>query len=300
MDKQLRIILTYVDEASVGLARTAGVIQGTVGTLQTGIGRGFGVLGGIVGGAVGRIKGFITGMASHFRWASLFIGTMAIGMGAKILGLAASVEQAGVAFKTLVGEKAGGELLGWLTKYSLVTPVTRQQLMGLTQTMLGYNHTATETKKAMIAVVETASALGITETRLQAITYNLGQIATSTTVSYREFRDLQKQGVNTAKLLASAVNDGQLKLSSFGTVATVTGGATKKLTTAYGKAKEVLEKGQGKNCNFEEELIAFGLKAIIVSFDIDEFHDLELIERGLEKIENVNSARVIDMRRAFG
>jgi len=66
------------------------------------------------------------------------------------------------------------------------------------------------------------------------------------------------------------------------------------------KAKEVLEKGQGKNCNFEEELIAFGLKAIIVSFDIDEFHDLELIERGLEKIENVNSARVIDMRRAFG
>ena len=56
MDKQLRIILTYVDEASVGLARTAGVIQGTVGTLQTGIGRGFGVLGGIVGGAVGRIS----------------------------------------------------------------------------------------------------------------------------------------------------------------------------------------------------------------------------------------------------
>ena len=210
-------------------------------------------------------------MASHFRWASLFIGTMAIGMGAKILGLAASVEQAGVAFKTLVGEKAGGELLGWLTKYSLVTPVTRQQLMGLTQTMLGYNHTATETKKAMIAVVETASALGITETRLQAITYNLGQIATSTTVSYREFRDLQKQGVNTAKLLASAVNDGQLKLSSFGTVATVTGGATKKLTTAYGKAKEVLEDSTWKQAQFNDQI-----KKAITKYGEADYHVTKL------------------------
>jgi elongation factor 1-beta len=66
------------------------------------------------------------------------------------------------------------------------------------------------------------------------------------------------------------------------------------------KAKEIVEKGQGRNPKFEEELIAFGLKALIVSFDIDEEQELEPIEEGLKNIENINSAQVIDMRRAFG
>ena len=66
------------------------------------------------------------------------------------------------------------------------------------------------------------------------------------------------------------------------------------------KAKTIVDKGKGRNCAFEEELIAFGLKALIVSFDIDEEQELEPIEEGLRNIENINSAQVIDMRRAFG
>ena len=66
------------------------------------------------------------------------------------------------------------------------------------------------------------------------------------------------------------------------------------------EAKTLIEKSQGKNCRFEEELIAFGLKAVIVSFEIDESQELEPIEEGLRNIENVNSTQVVDMRRAFG
>lgn len=66
------------------------------------------------------------------------------------------------------------------------------------------------------------------------------------------------------------------------------------------KAKIVVEKNKGKNCRTEEEPIAFGLKAVIISFDIDESQELEPIEEGLKKIKNVNSAQVVDMRRAFG
>lgn len=66
------------------------------------------------------------------------------------------------------------------------------------------------------------------------------------------------------------------------------------------KAKTIVEEGKGKNCTFEEEPIAFGLKALIVSFDIDEEQEIEPIEEGFRKIENVNSVQVIDMRRAFG
>ena len=66
------------------------------------------------------------------------------------------------------------------------------------------------------------------------------------------------------------------------------------------KAKKIVEEGKGSKCSFEEEPIAFGLKALIVSFDIDEELELEPMEEKLGKIENVNSVQVIDMRRAFG
>jgi len=65
-------------------------------------------------------------------------------------------------------------------------------------------------------------------------------------------------------------------------------------------AKKVVEDNKGRNCRFEEEPIAFGLKAVMVFFDIDESTEMEPIEQGLEKIENVNSVQVVDMRRAFG
>ena len=66
------------------------------------------------------------------------------------------------------------------------------------------------------------------------------------------------------------------------------------------KAQVVVEEGKGRKCRFEEEPIAFGLKAVMVFFDIDEEQELEPIEQGLRKIENVSSAEVTDMRRAFG
>ena len=67
------------------------------------------------------------------------------------------------------------------------------------------------------------------------------------------------------------------------------------------KAKELIEDKEGKNISFEEEPVAFGLKAVIITFAIDEDSgDSDGIESGLGEIENVNSSKIIDMRRAFG
>jgi len=60
-----------------------------------------------------------------------------------------------------------------------------------------------------------------------------------------------------------------------------------------------VEKGEGRNINFEEEAIAFGLKAVIVGFALDESKELEPIENKLGEVKNVNSAQITDMRRAF-
>ncbi len=61
----------------------------------------------------------------------------------------------------------------------------------------------------------------------------------------------------------------------------------------------VLEFG-GKNPTCIEEPIAFGLKAVIISFQLDESLPLEPIEEELEELSGVSSIQVIDMRRAIG
>ncbi len=65
-------------------------------------------------------------------------------------------------------------------------------------------------------------------------------------------------------------------------------------------AKKIVEELGGKNCNFEEEPIAFGLKALIAFFAWPEELELEKLENSLSDIEEVSSVQVIDMRRAFG
>ncbi|RLG14534.1 elongation factor 1-beta [Candidatus Pacearchaeota archaeon] len=63
------------------------------------------------------------------------------------------------------------------------------------------------------------------------------------------------------------------------------------------KIKKLVEKEGGKNKEYSEEPIAFGLKAVIAFFEWPEEKPLEKIEEDIKKIENVNSIQVIDMRR---
>lgn len=62
-------------------------------------------------------------------------------------------------------------------------------------------------------------------------------------------------------------------------------------------AKALIEQKEGKNCKFEEEAIAFGLKAIISFFEWPEEQELEELEEKLKEIKNISSIQVIDMRR---
>jgi len=66
------------------------------------------------------------------------------------------------------------------------------------------------------------------------------------------------------------------------------------------KSKALIEKGEGKIDEIKEEPIAFGLKAVIISFALDESKELEPMEKELNALENVSSVQVVDMRRAFG
>jgi len=63
------------------------------------------------------------------------------------------------------------------------------------------------------------------------------------------------------------------------------------------KIKNLVETSGGKNREYEIEPIAFGLNAIIAFFEWPEESPLEEFETKLEKVENVNSIKVIDMRK---
>ncbi len=63
------------------------------------------------------------------------------------------------------------------------------------------------------------------------------------------------------------------------------------------KAKAIVEEKGGKNREYEEEPIAFGLKAIIAFFELSEDTEPSEIEEALNSIKEVSSAQIIDMRR---
>jgi translation elongation factor aEF-1 beta len=63
------------------------------------------------------------------------------------------------------------------------------------------------------------------------------------------------------------------------------------------KTKKIVETHGGINRTYEEEPIAFGLKAVIAFFQWPEEKNLEEIEEKIGKIENVNSVQIIDMRK---
>ena len=66
------------------------------------------------------------------------------------------------------------------------------------------------------------------------------------------------------------------------------------------KAKKITEEKGGKNPSLKTEPVAFGLNAIILNFALDESKSIDEIENPLKEIPEVNSAEVIDFRRAFG
>jgi len=66
------------------------------------------------------------------------------------------------------------------------------------------------------------------------------------------------------------------------------------------EAQEKIKEEGGKVSRIEQEPVAFGLKAIIITLAWPEEKETDLLERILEDIKGVSSTQIIDHRRAFG
>ena len=65
-------------------------------------------------------------------------------------------------------------------------------------------------------------------------------------------------------------------------------------------AKHSLEMEGARNISFEERLVAFGLKALLVKFDFPEEKGTDIVESLLSQIPEVSSVTIEDYRRALG
>lgn len=75
---------------------------------------------------------------------------------------------------------------------------------------------------------------------------------------------------------------------------------TSDLTAIERKAQEVITSMHKTLVKIEEQPIAFGLKAIILSFAWNDEIEIEKLESELSKIEDVSSCEILDIRKAFG
>jgi elongation factor 1-beta len=66
------------------------------------------------------------------------------------------------------------------------------------------------------------------------------------------------------------------------------------------KVDETVIKMGAKNTSFNEENIAFGLKALILTMAWPEEQDTSILESEISNLEGVSSGQIIDYRRAFG
>ena len=66
------------------------------------------------------------------------------------------------------------------------------------------------------------------------------------------------------------------------------------------KVEEVINSMHKTLVKFEQQPIAFGLKAIVTSFAWNDEIDTEKLEEEFSKIEHVSSVEVLDIRKAFG
>ena len=73
-----------------------------------------------------------------------------------------------------------------------------------------------------------------------------------------------------------------------------------KLEEIRRKSEEKIIKLGGKIEKTEQQEVAFGLKAIIITLAWPEEQETDLLEKTLQEIPDISSTQILDYRRAFG
>jgi len=152
------------------------------------------------------LKSFGSAMTSMGVQLSAAITAPLVGVGAAAVSAAGSLEQAQIAFTTMLGsaERASG-LLQALQEFAAKTPFQFDQLVKASQMLMAYQFRAEELLPVLRAVGDAAAALGGGPETIERIVRALGQMKAKGVVSAEEIRQLAEAGIPAWQMLAEAI-----------------------------------------------------------------------------------------------
>jgi tape measure domain-containing protein len=188
MADQLAVTITARDEAT----RTLQNIQREVTSLHGSMNQ-MGVVAGAVGGIVA------TGLTSALGALSSAIG----GAGGSVVGMSSKLEQAGIAFETMLGSAEKAQVfLADLQDFAAKTPFEFPELVDASKKMLAFGFSAQQVRPVLTAVGNAAAAMGSGAEGIDRITRALGQMQAKGMVQAEEILQLTEAGIPAWDMLA--------------------------------------------------------------------------------------------------
>ena len=169
-----------------------------------------------------RIKRFSSEMQSAGQALTLGISAPLAGIGIAALKTAGEMEQAQVAFTTLLkSSTAATEHLAQLKSFALTTPFQFTDLIRLSRLMQAYGFSAQEVIPKLRTLGNAVSALGGGSDVLERVIRSMGEIGTRGRVTGEQLRELSRAGIPAldaiAKKLGVSVAEAQRQITA-GTV----------------------------------------------------------------------------------
>lgn len=138
-----------------------------------------------------------------------------VGVSTAALMVSGSLEQANVAFKTMLGSAIQAQNhLDELKKFALSTPFEFPDLVQASKRLQALGFTAQEIIPTLTAVGNAAAAMGTGALGIERITLALGQMQAKGKVSAQDMRQLAEAGIPAWQILADAISKAEGKVVS--------------------------------------------------------------------------------------
>lgn len=156
----------------------------------------------------GRKAGFLQRTLSMaFAFGGGVAVTTAIGfIGNAVLGMNSRLQQAHIAFETLLGDASAADaFIQQMKDFANVTPFSFQAVEESTQRLMAMGFTAEQTLPTLRAVGDAVAGLGGNSEKLDRVTIALGQMMTAGRVNAQDMRQLTEAGIPAWAMLADAI-----------------------------------------------------------------------------------------------
>lgn len=156
-------------------------------------------------GIVGKMGGAFAGAGKAAAAAFAGVGAIAVAGGGIGLKIASDMQQAQIAFTTMLGSADAAKAhLETLKQFAAATPFELPGLVQASEKLVAFGWTAQDSVKTLKATGDVAAGMNLGQEGIDRITTALGQMKAKGKVSGEELMQLNEAGINGFELLASA------------------------------------------------------------------------------------------------